>query len=60
MTEDHPEQAGRVPVDELKELVEEWRRKADGSKIISDEQLGEVRIYAKTADELQELVEQYE
>ena len=60
MTQEHPEQPGRVPVEELTELVEEWRRKADGNKIISDEQLGEVRIYAKTADELQELVEQYE
>ena len=59
MTADHSDEP-TVPVSDLRELVEAWRRKTDGSKIISDEQLGEVRIYAKTADELEELVVEYE
>ena len=55
MTQELPEQPGRVPVGELKELVEEWRETAD---YIHGERGPDVK--KRDADDLEAVIERYE
>lgn len=69
MTEEHPEQPGRVPVDELKELVGELRSKQERhiergrekqSEVVENYHYGFSDGYKIVAGRLERLVEQYE
>ena len=54
MTAEHPEQPGRVPVGELRELVEQWRQYNDGYA-------GEgMDLYSNCANDLEAVIERYE
>ena len=59
MTAEHPEQPGRVPVDELTELVEEWRHEYE-MPAGTGGHLEVAKAFEKCGNELEELVEEYE
>jgi len=52
MTAEHPEQPGRVPIEELKELIDKWQCRGVNGPYGA--------TWSPPATELQELVEQYE
>jgi hypothetical protein len=59
ITAEIPEEPARVPVGELRELAEEWRKKPGlyNPKYITDQMQNEVQN--NCADELQEVIESY-
>jgi len=56
MTADHPEEPGRVPVGELRELLEMW----DEISTYDEMPDGQRAIFAVCAKELRGVVERYE
>ena len=65
MTAEIPKQPGRVPVGELRDLVEEWREDVTiKAEISSDDKKpdlwGEVGVLEMKADELETVIERYE
>ena len=56
MTQEHPEQPGKVPIGELTELVEVWRGMSDHQNTPKHN----ATTLNWCSDELEELVEQYE
>ena len=61
MTEDHPEQPGRVPVGELRELVEVWEDKVECYEPIEARWTeGIQRDYTDCANDLEAVIERYE
>ena len=59
MTQEHPEQPKKVPIGELKELVEEWRAFAD-SDGWDGYSRGVNEASESCANELEEVLERYE
>ena len=53
MTAEHPEEPGRVPVRDLRELVEEWSNTNTDPTLYRDS-------LSRAIDELEELVAEYE
>ena len=61
MTQEHPEQPGRVPVGELRELVEEQKDRASQYETFNDAHMeGLSKGYQQCADELETVIERYE
>ena len=58
MTQEHPEQPGRVPVGELRELVEHWRQKAE--KKTGDDWESVAIGQEWCAEELEAVIDKYE
>ena len=58
MTAEHPEAPGRVPVGELRALVEEWHERADGNEAFGYEYDG--AAYRSAAKELEAVISEYE
>ena len=58
MTQELPEQPGRVPVGELRELVEEWRDYRD--EAVNDELDGYAGGHTECIKDLEAVIERYE